>query len=602
MISSARTYVNKTGEHVPYEGKIEIIPLKTLIEKNYISKIIYPDNNKRECDGAVVVTNTNGKYTYEGYLNCGDYLSDNISEIYDELDKSVENKAIEVLKENTSLLPATNGTKTLNIENDLHLDITDPMNPDNNMVTGNVKVNNGTSIIAEVPTGGETVNTGTKVDINGQEYQVISDIVVKGEDNNVIYANGTIGGNNDEGEEEPTYTDYSLSEGVNKPKLLPGMTAIKWDGVTEQVVDNPNTDTSWYNYSNQEWANAKTSDGSYWVWIPRYAYKIISGYHSNTAGEISIKFLTDDTNKASDGTTIILSNDSQNNYVLHPAFTFGNKELTGIWIAKFETSGTVSSLDSKPNVASLRNISIGSMFTATRNMETNNKYGWGLASGLSTDGTFTTDNNNVDVHMMKNSEWGAITYLSQSSFGKYGNTMYTAENKEIYQSKSSTYITGSSNGIPGSNPTYTQCSYNNITDRGNGTGSCGGGASTTGNIYGIYDTAGGSREYIMANYNDLAGSSGLTPSSINNKYIDRYTAYDNTKYGDAVYEISSTYSGDNSWYRDASGTLETNYPWFSRGGVYANTYNAGINNFSAHNGAANAANSWRIIILTGNGL
>ena len=29
----------------------------------------------------------------------------------------------------------------------------------------------------------------------------------------------------------------------------------------------------------KRWANAKSADGSYWVWIPRYAYKIESCYH-----------------------------------------------------------------------------------------------------------------------------------------------------------------------------------------------------------------------------------------------------------------------------------------------------------------------------------
>ena len=37
--------------------------------------------------------------------------------------------------------------------------------------------------------------------------------------------------------------------------------------------------------STRKWANAKTSDGSMWVWIPRYAYSITSGYHSSSAGK-----------------------------------------------------------------------------------------------------------------------------------------------------------------------------------------------------------------------------------------------------------------------------------------------------------------------------
>lgn len=203
MESSARTYVNKTGEFVPKEGNIEIIPLDTLVKKNYISKIVYPDNNKNECDGAVIVTNINGRYTYEGYLNCGGYLSDNLSEIYEQLDKTAEQEAINVLKENTSLLPISNGSVTLDIESDLNLSIKDPMDPKNNVVTGNIIINHGTSIITEAPVGGDTINTGTMIEINSNTYQIISDIVVKNENDKNIYVNGEVINDNNDEEAEP---------------------------------------------------------------------------------------------------------------------------------------------------------------------------------------------------------------------------------------------------------------------------------------------------------------------------------------------------------------------------------------------------------------
>jgi hypothetical protein len=173
------------------------------------------------------------------------------------------------------------------------------------------------------------------------------------------------------------------------------------------------------------------------------------------------------------------------------------------------------------------------MFTASRNMETDSKYGWGLASGLNADGTFATDTNNVDTHMMKNIEWGTVAYLSQSAFGK---------NAEITLNSNASYYVGG-----GSGTAY----VTNV------------GQSTTGNIYGIYDISGGSYEYVMGNNNNLAGSSGLTPSTINDKYIDRYTGYDSTKYGDALYETSTTTSGTTAWYGDNSASGN---PWFMRGG------------------------------------
>ena len=65
-------------------------------------------------------------------------------------------------------------------------------------------------------------------------------------------------------------------KGVNKP-LVTGMTPIKWNGST-WVIQLPLIRNMIM--MQKKWANAKTADGSFWVWIPRYAYKIESGYHS----------------------------------------------------------------------------------------------------------------------------------------------------------------------------------------------------------------------------------------------------------------------------------------------------------------------------------
>ncbi len=84
------------------------------------------------------------------------------------------------------------------------------------------------------------------------------------------------------------------------------------------------------------------------------------------------------TNTTRDGANIYVtpaySGSSQTNYVEHPAFKFGTTELEGIWVAKFETSGTSTSLASKPNVNPYKSITIGNMFNYSRNMETNNIY------------------------------------------------------------------------------------------------------------------------------------------------------------------------------------------------------------------------------------
>ena len=46
-------------------------------------------------------------------------------------------------------------------------------------------------------------------------------------------------------------------------------------------------DSSWYVATEEEMYGKKvTSEGSMYVWIPRFAYKIPSGYHTDQAGEI----------------------------------------------------------------------------------------------------------------------------------------------------------------------------------------------------------------------------------------------------------------------------------------------------------------------------
>ena len=99
----------------------------------------------------------------------------------------------------------------------------------------------------------------------------------------------------------PSDGSYSKEKGVNTPKLGSGMTPIKWNG--SSWVNTTGSDKDWYDYTAKKWANAKTSDGSMWVWIPRYAYSITSGYHSSSAGNIEVEFMKGLTNETSTGRT-----------------------------------------------------------------------------------------------------------------------------------------------------------------------------------------------------------------------------------------------------------------------------------------------------------
>ena len=122
---------------------------------------------------------------------------------------------------------------------------------------------------------------------------------------------GTEGNTNNPGGSEtvlPIIGDGSFDGAVNTPKLGTGMTPVAWNGTTEFT---PATNTDWYSYTAQtgattnggtsQWANAKTTNGSYLVWIPRYEYQITSGYHGLTGSS------------SNPGTTPLASRRSRNN-------------------------------------------------------------------------------------------------------------------------------------------------------------------------------------------------------------------------------------------------------------------------------------------------
>ncbi len=143
---------------------------------------------------------------------------------------------------------------------------------------------------------------------------------------------------------------------VNSPRLLSGMKKIMFTdptnsekGRTLRSGDVEFKEDSWYNYDEKKWANVETEDGSMWVWIPRFAYKINSENQT-----VHVKFLIGTTDKYfdKDGNEQTAKRvtesgvNTSNDYYVHPAFTnekavdFKNggwdRELRGIWVAKFE--------------------------------------------------------------------------------------------------------------------------------------------------------------------------------------------------------------------------------------------------------------------------
>ena len=402
--------------------------------------------------------------------------------------------------------------------------------------------------------------------------------------------------------------ECSDSQKIYSESILNGAVPELDDGMIPVVIDNSGSETTvktikrndsnWYNYENKEWANVvlttndsrskylNTSDVSvseddilaYYVWIPRYKYKIWTTTISSKGKEQSIDIIFEDKDiSKSTGTTV-------GSYLTHPAFTFGGTELNGIWVGKFETTGTEETPTIKPNITSLRKKNINIQFK--------------IAQLFST--SFYGSTEKVDAHMMKNSEWGAVAYLSHSNYGI---------NEEIYINNSSVSYTGRSAGTVGSGSTsasnegiYMWDGKNTTTGKYANDRTLGTKASTTGNITGIYDMSGGAQEYVMGNFNNKIGNAGfaIMPDSI------YYNLYPNTIFdgvsstnmrkctigscgGHALFETAA-------WYGDDSYFASYESPWFTRGGNYYLNGAAGIFSLVPSDGGASTYIASRSVI------
>ena len=384
--------------------------------------------------------------------------------------------------------------------------------------------------------------------------------------------------------------EQKRNQSINNPILTNGMIPVIYNGRNWIKADSDNSNNSWYNYNEQRWANAVTlytdrreayesapvgtiiSDvdiNSFFVWIPRYSYTIASPYGTKLDGSltptveypgaIDVKFIQNSITDTGSGS---YTGNKPSEYYTPVGFCFGdtcdtsrsdssNVELSGVWVSKFEVTGSLNDITSIPNAPSLRNIEVSKFFNAIlKNMNgTNGTNNYGLSG-------------NYDAHMIKNSEWSLITYLAQSKYGKYGNSDYTGTLKAITPNTSTSYMTGNGDGAV----------YN---EEKTGTG-----ASTTGNIYGIYDTVGGSYEYVMGNLNNLDGGAKFEnfPSR---KYYDLYT---NSGIEVACNNTACRGQNLNStllWYNSSATFLTDSAPWLMRGGsngLFGIDANIGINN------------------------
>lgn len=351
--------------------------------------------------------------------------------------------------------------------------------------------------------------------------------------------------------------------GWNKPVLGTGLTPVNWNGSSWVATNEEN----WvYNYNsvaeanqttvegngNGKWANAMTSDGSLYVWIPRFTYKITSNKNekgnswnnSDSPGEnrIHIKFSQGITDFTSGG------------YIPHPAFTFGDEDLKGFWVAKYESSrsdatetavGSSSSIVFKPGVRS----SAGGM---TSNQVF--KYCYSL-------------NRNLDSHLIKNKEWGAVCYLTN------------AIGRIPYVNNSATHVTGNAGG------SMNELGVNGVTNAWNTVG--GVKASTTHNVYGVYDLNGGDDELVAwldREYNGISSSGDIAGGHMDALISKSGNKYCDYQRGISLYkELGAAYSDDYAyvsiWHDSYGQGLEEVRVYRSNGDYYCWDSSSTFGNF-----------------------
>ena len=406
----------------------------------------------------------------------------------------------------------------------------------------------------------------------------------------------------------------------------------------------------------------------YWVYVPRYSYEVMRRDAIDLVQQpedFKIKFETISPYipKKSPGAGCSTSNSPKSyrigcgrprryigydaacrnctvpgtTWATHPAFTWmdedGNPvELNGIWVGKFETTG--STLPNEKHI-SLMPGGIGDMYDVAKSMgveDRNNKY------GNTTETNLPNQNSNnllsASSHMLKSSEWGAVAYLSASRYGAGVNQVFN--NSQYQASYDGDGVP--TNGVTGCGP----IDKDNVNASGTYTGddsalgtsaACHGSsnpeyayngeigklASTTNNVYGVYDMAGGAWEYVMGSYttNSTQSSTSQFSNAAKPPYVDLYaqSIFDGDQLtnnnlctwatcgGHALHETKSVQSvstsnyGSASWGDDFSYFTYSNYQWPKRGGNANDGHAAGLFFSGSSNGYAYADYGFRVILL-----
>ncbi len=437
---------------------------------------------------------------------------------------------------------------------------------------------------------------------------------------------------------KPKYTESELNgaDPVLKDPMIP---VILSDTGVATYADEYD---EWYKYTEKEWANAvilvdspskEYTEGdtilesdirAYFVWIPKYSYRIFNMGDYDSAQdtkpesqirEIEIEFGTRTTSEVSgecitpmesgSSKAVTATKDCQvGDLMTHPAFL--SIPSNGFWVGKFETGYNQNEDSSQP----ITDEDVSTWTTAnaqvTENYSANLKnkiivkpsvYSWRnqiIAIFFQSAYNF---NRSLDSHMMKNTEWGAVAYLSHSKYGI---------KDAVRINNNSDFLTGYAANEKDASSSVANSKWNIDT---------GYTATTTGNITGVYDMSGGSWEY-MASYIDgnpkASGMDDIITNETYNKYLDKYsnliTSINSYKYrilGDATGEMGPFWSSNSrtyqsTWYLDFSDFIDHTFPWYARGGYSDSSTYAGQFDFRRDTGTGYFYDSFRLILTPTN--
>ena len=398
----------------------------------------------------------------------------------------------------------------------------------------------------------------------------------------------------DIGYEQIGKTSTNKTEQANPPELAQGMIPVIYNYSTNKWK-TVNPQSQWYDYEQKKWANVVTVSNyenyennynvdieyaditSMFVWIPRFIYKIPSeNYHqtitnasinSNNASAniVDVQFSTTQAqggDEWNENVTVVSHNDISVNssevWTSHQAFEFGDKHLNGFWMAKFKATQEDSHLYIKPGKPIKSAVNYVDAFTMCRNLENSTQYSsifkWATSSNLQSDGTFNTDNNNLDVHMTKNSEWAAMLYLASSKSG-----LNKDSDSIIY---TNTGLINYSGFAVDSTNVFLE-NYN---------------LSSTANVYGIYDYQSLIWEMVTAHIGDASNYNAGIIHTANPKYKDIYPLQEETSITskNSIYNNFENIKGAAIWETSANGNASST-SWFNGrsniGSKSGNSYN-----------------------------